>query len=35
MHSSVELVALSDVEATTTLLAAFARRLGPDFVLER
>ncbi|HEX5194856.1 MAG TPA: M42 family peptidase [Solirubrobacteraceae bacterium] len=35
MHSSVELVALSDVEATARLLAAFARRLGPELVLER
>ncbi len=35
MHSPVELVALSDVEATVRLLAAFAQRLAPDFVLER
>jgi putative aminopeptidase FrvX len=35
MHSSVELVALSDVDATVALLAAFAQRLGPDLVLER
>lgn len=35
MHSSVELVALSDIDATVTLLAAFAQRLGPDLVLER
>jgi putative aminopeptidase FrvX len=35
MHSSVELVALADVEAAARLLAAFAQRLGPDLVLER
>jgi endoglucanase len=35
MHSSVELVALADIEATVTLLAAFARRLGSDLELER
>jgi putative aminopeptidase FrvX len=35
MHSAVELVALSDIEATVQLLAAFAQRLGPDLVLER
>ena len=35
MHSSVELVALSDIDATVRLLAAFAQRLGPDLVLER
>jgi putative aminopeptidase FrvX len=35
MHSPVELVALSDVEAAVQLLAAFAQRLGPDLVLER
>jgi endoglucanase len=35
MHSSVELVSLADVEAATKLLAAFARRLGPELVLER
>ena len=35
MHSPVELVALSDIEATVQLLAAFAQRLGPDLVLER
>lgn len=35
MHSSVELVSLPDVEATARLLAAFAQRLAPDFVLER
>jgi putative aminopeptidase FrvX len=35
MHSSVELVAVADVEAAARLLAAFAQRLGPDLVLER
>jgi putative aminopeptidase FrvX len=35
MHSSVELAALSDIDATVQLLAAFAQRLGPDLVLER
>jgi putative aminopeptidase FrvX len=35
MHSPVELVALSDVDAAVRLLAAFAQRLGPDLVLER
>ena len=35
MHSSVELVALADIEGATKLLAAFARRLGPGLVLER
>jgi putative aminopeptidase FrvX len=35
MHSPVELVALSDVDAAVQLLAAFAQRLGPDLVLER
>ena len=35
MHSPVELVALSDIDAAVRLLAAFAQRLGPDLVLER
>jgi len=35
MHSSVELVALDDVQAGAKLLAAFAQRLGPDLTLER
>jgi putative aminopeptidase FrvX len=35
MHSPVELVALSDVEATARLLAAFARRLRPGISFER
>jgi putative aminopeptidase FrvX len=35
MHSSVELVDLADIEGAVALLTAFARRLGPDLVLER
>jgi endoglucanase len=35
MHSPVELVALSDVEASARLLAAFARRLPADLDLRR
>jgi putative aminopeptidase FrvX len=35
MHSAVELVALSDVDAAVRLLVAFAQRLGPELVLER
>jgi putative aminopeptidase FrvX len=35
MHSSVEMVQLSDVEAVVDLLVAFARRLGPDHDFTR
>ena len=35
MHSPVEMVQLDDVDATARLLAAFARRLGPDTSFER
>ena len=35
MHSPVEMVALSDVQATARLIAAFARRLTPDMSFER
>jgi len=35
MHSPVEMVQLDDVENTAKLIAAFARRLPPDVVLER
>jgi putative aminopeptidase FrvX len=35
MHSPVELVCLSDVEATARLLAAFARRLEPGISFAR
>ena len=35
MHSPVELVQLSDVEATTKLIAAFAMALRPDTSLQR
>jgi putative aminopeptidase FrvX len=35
MHSPVELVQLSDVEATARLVAAFAMKLGPDTDLAR
>jgi len=31
----VEMVQLDDVDATARLLAAFARRLGPDTSFER
>jgi endoglucanase len=35
MHSPVELVQLSDVEATAKLIAAFAMELGPETSLAR
>lgn len=35
MHSSVELVALADVDATARLLAAFAQRLSARLTFER
>jgi putative aminopeptidase FrvX len=35
MHSPVELVQLSDVEATAKLIAAFAMKLGPETSLAR
>ena len=35
MHSPVEMVSLHDVEATARLIAAFARRLGPDISFLR
>jgi putative aminopeptidase FrvX len=35
MHSPVEMVQLSDVEATARLIAAFARRLGGDLDFKR
>jgi putative aminopeptidase FrvX len=35
MHSPVELVALSDIDATARLLAAFARRLEPGISFAR
>jgi endoglucanase len=35
MHSAVELVSLSDVEAAAKLIAAFAQRLAPDISFER
>jgi endoglucanase len=35
MHSSVEMVQLSDVEAVIELLVAFAGRVGPDLDLNR
>ena len=35
MHSPVEMVAIDDVEATARLIAAFARRLGPETSFQR
>jgi putative aminopeptidase FrvX len=35
MHSAVELVSLSDVDAAAKLIAAFAQRLTADFSFER
>ena len=35
MHSSVELAAISDIEAAATLIAAFAQRLTSELTLER
>jgi putative aminopeptidase FrvX len=35
MHSSVELVALSDIENAAKLIAAFAKRLAPDMSFQR
>jgi putative aminopeptidase FrvX len=35
MHSPVELVSLDDVDACARLIAAFARRLGPDVSFTR
>jgi putative aminopeptidase FrvX len=35
MHSPVEMVDLSDVEATVELITAFAARLTPDIDLSR
>jgi len=35
MHSPVEMVDLSDVEATVKLLAAFGERLSGDWDLSR
>ena len=35
MHSPVEMVQLSDLEACARLLAGFAQRLGPDTSFER
>jgi endoglucanase len=35
MHSPVELVALSDIEAAAKLIAAFAQRLTPGMSFER
>jgi endoglucanase len=35
MHSSVELADMADVEATTKLLAGFARKLAPELSLAR
>ncbi len=35
MHSSVELAAISDIEAAATLIAAFAQKLTSELTLER
>ena len=35
MHSSVELAAISDIEAAATLIAAFAQKLTAELTLER
>ena len=35
MHSAVELVSLSDIEAAAELIAAFAKRLTADISFER
>ncbi len=35
MHSPVEMVSLSDIDAAARLIAAFAQRLAPDFSFER
>jgi endoglucanase len=35
MHSPVEMVQLDDVDSAARLIAAFARRLGPDIDFTR
>jgi putative aminopeptidase FrvX len=35
MHSPVEMVQLDDVDNAARLIAAFARRLGPDVDFRR